>query len=62
MEKLDPKRDVRKDKLVKYLSTHPNLDERVEKARQASAEFSSEGDDSNFDWPRVKKLLPSVFD
>ena len=62
MEKLDPGRGGWKSKLVKYLSTHPHRGERVEKARRASAQFASAGDDSTIDWPRVKKLLPSVFD
>ncbi len=62
MEKLDPGRGGGESKLVKYLSTHPHRGERVEKARRASAQFASAGDDSTIDWPRVKKLLPSVFD
>ena len=62
MEKLDPGKGGGKSKLVKYLSTHPHSGERVEKARRASAQFASAGDDSTIDWPRVKKLLPSVFD
>jgi predicted Zn-dependent protease len=62
MEKLDPGRGGGKSKLVKYLSTHPHRGERVEKARRASAQFASAGDDSTIDWLRVKKLLPSVFD
>ena len=62
MEKLDPGKGGGKSKFVKYLSTHPHRGERVEKARRASAQFASAGDDSTIDWPRVKKLLPSVFD
>ena len=62
MEKLDPGKDGGKNTLFEYLSTHPHRGERVEKARRASAQFASAGDDSTIDWPRVKKLLPSVFD
>ena len=62
MEKLDPGKGGGKNTLFEYLSTHPHRGERVEKARRASAQFASAGDDSTIDWPRVKKLLPSVFD
>ena len=62
MEKLDPGKGGGKNTLFEYLSTHPHRGERVEKARQASAQFASAGDDATIDWHRVKKLLPSVFD
>ena len=62
MEKLDPGKDGGKNTLFEYLSTHPHRGERVEKARQASAQFASAGDDATIDWHWVKKLLPSVFD
>ena len=62
MEKLDPGKGGGENTLFEYLSTHPHRGERAEKARRASAQFASAGDDATIDWHRVKKLLPSVFD
>ena len=50
------------DRVFKYLSTHPHLDERLTKARQASQRFAADAEPFAIDWPQVKRLLPSVFD
>ncbi len=62
MQKLSAGKTNGNDKVFKYLSTHPHLDERVTKARQASQRFAAHTEPFGLDWPRVKRVLPSIFD
>ena len=62
MQKLSSGKTNGNDKVFNYLSTHPHLDERVTKARQASERFANHTEPLELDWPRVKRMLPSVFD
>ncbi len=62
MQKLSTGKTNGNDKVFTYLSTHPHLDERVTKARQASEHFATHAEPLGLDWPRVKRMLPSVFD
>ncbi len=62
MQKLSSGTTRGSDRVFKYLSTHPHLDERLTKARQASQRFAADAEPFAIDWPQVKRLLPSVFD
>ena len=50
------------DKMLKYLDTHPDLDERIENARRHSQSFSATAARPfDLDWQTLKRALPSVF-
>ncbi|MCK4797684.1 MAG: M48 family metallopeptidase [Spirochaetes bacterium] len=48
--------------ILKYISTHPDTDFRISNAEKKSRLFRGEEHKFNFDWKKVKKALPSVFD
>ena len=49
-------------KILKYISTHPDIDSRIEKAKNMSKLFRGKEDKFKINWLKVKRSLPSVFD
>jgi beta-barrel assembly-enhancing protease len=65
MDKLAPDTTAEKgnDEAFEYLSTHPDVHERVDSAFAAGKRFDNKMEKPfKIDWKNVKKRLPSVFD
>ncbi len=61
-KQLQIERATRSTKILKYLSTHPTIESRIEKAEEASKRFEGVEETFNLDWYAVKRALPSIFD
>lgn len=60
-KKLKEINNIKDKNLLKYLGSHPDIDSRIEKARQMSELFRGEEEKFNIDWKKIKKELPSLF-
>jgi len=61
-KRLQKERETGSPKILKYLDTHPTIENRIEKAAEASKSFEGVEERFNLDWQAVKRALPSIFD
>jgi predicted Zn-dependent protease len=62
MEKLAPDTLSEKTSVIAYFNTHPDVHERVRKAKEAGKEFKAASEEKFvIDWDAVKRSLPSLF-
>jgi predicted Zn-dependent protease len=47
--------------ILKYISTHPDIDKRIEEADKKAKSFNSKEKPIDVDWDKVKKNLPTLF-
>jgi len=47
--------------LMKYISTHPDTDSRIDKAKEKLKDFNKKEYNFNINWIKLKKQLPALF-
>jgi len=61
-KKMKQKQNTLEKGILKYISSHPDIDLRIEQAIKSADSFTGPEKSLDIDWKEVKSHLPSVFD